>query len=67
MLLVCVNCSGFISSLSMFTQQTAGANVAGVIMIIIGVIFAACAFLDMIMLIQVCTFNISNFALYFVM
>ena len=48
-----VCCSGFISSLSMFTQQTPGANVAGVIMIIIGVMFAACAFLDMIMLIQV--------------
>jgi len=37
----------------MFTQQAAGANIAGVIMIIIGVMFAACAFLDMMMLIQV--------------
>ena len=37
----------------MFTQQRAGANVAGVIMIIIGVMFATCAFLDIIMLIKV--------------
>jgi len=67
MLLVCVNCSGFISSFSVFEQQTVGANVAGFIMIIIGLMFALCAYLDMIMLIQVCTFKISNFALYFVM
>jgi hypothetical protein len=37
----------------MFTHGTAGAAVAGVIMIIIGVMFAAAAFLDMIMLIKV--------------
>jgi len=56
MLLVGVCCSGFISSLALFTQQRAGANVAGIIMIVIGVMFAALAFLDMIMLIKVCTF-----------
>ena len=46
-------CSGFISSLRMFADGSAGAIVAGVIMIIIGVMFAAIAFLDMIMLIKV--------------
>ena len=50
---------GFISSLSLFTQQRAGASVAGIIMIIIGVMFAALAFLDMIMLIKVRTFSCS--------
>jgi hypothetical protein len=44
---------GFLSSLDMFTSGSAGAHVAGVIMITIGVMFAAVAFLDMIMLIKV--------------
>jgi len=52
---VCACCSGFISSLSLFAQQRAGANVAGIIMIIVGVMFAALAFLDIIMLIKVCS------------
>lgn len=43
---------GFINSLGMF-KYGAGASVAGVMMIIIGVMFAAIAFLDMIMLIKV--------------
>jgi len=51
---MCACCSGFISSLSLFTQQRAGANVAGIIMIIVGVMFAALAFLDIIMLMKVC-------------
>jgi len=58
-MLMVVCCSGFISSLVMFTQQRAGADVAGVIMIVIGVMFAACAFLDMIMLIKVRTIGSS--------
>ena len=58
-LLMVACCSGFISSLVMFTQQRAGADVAGVIMIVIGVMFAACAFLDMIMLIKVRTIGSS--------
>jgi len=40
----------------MFTLQRAGANVAGIIMIVIGLMFAACAFLDVIMLIKVLMF-----------
>jgi len=37
----------------MFGHGSAGTIVAGVIMIIVGVLFAAVAFLDMIMLIKV--------------
>ena len=53
--MILYNCghSGFLNGLGMVTRNHAGAIAAGVIMLIIGVVFAALAAVQMIMLMKV--------------
>lgn len=52
-LTIIVGCSGLLTSLSMLTKGSAGAIAAGVIMLIVGVMFGLLAAADLIVLLRV--------------